>query len=218
VNTQERPLERTYAAVAAVVCWITLGLQLYLSLTLAATNNVTPAQATVNFFSYFTVLINLVAAIAFTSRLLAPESKLYRLFTDPHIATAIAAYITIVAAVYSAVLRAVWEPTGLQRVVDIALHDVIPVAYIVFWLLFVRHGPGVRWSEPVRWLVVPLVYIAYTLVRGALTGWYPYDFLDIPAIGFNSVARVAVGLSVAFWAVGLCFVALNRRLSKSHRP
>jgi hypothetical protein len=189
VDTQQRPLARTYAAVAAVVCWITLGLQLYLSLTLAATNNVTPAQATVNFFSYFTVLINLVAAIAFTSRLLAPESKPYRLFTDPHIATAIAAYITIVAVVYSAVIRAVWEPTGLQRAVDIALHDVIPVAYI-----------------------------AYTLVRGALTGWYPYDFLDIPAIGLNSVARVAVGLAVAFWAVGLCFVALNRWLSRSHRP
>ncbi len=38
------------------------------------------------------------------------------------------------------------------------------------------------------WLVIPLAYVAYTLVRGASSHWYPYPFLNIDQNGWDSVA------------------------------
>jgi hypothetical protein len=215
VETQAREPSRTFAALAATLAWAVLATQLVLSLTFAPVYDATRLQAVVNFFSYFTVLINLLAAIAFTSRLQRANSRAYRLFTDPRIDTAIASYITIAGIVYSLLLRSAWEPSGLQRIVDVALHDVMPVVYIVYWILFVRHGT-VRWGEPLRWLIVPLIYVVYTLLRGALTSWYPYDFLDANALGVAAVLRISIGLAVAFWLVGMAFVALDQWLSRRH--
>jgi hypothetical protein len=215
--TPEPPLARVYAAIFAAVGWAVLALQFVLVMRLAPDNNLTRPQAAVNFFSYFTVIINLVVAVAFTCRLLPPDSRAYRTATDPRIATAIATYITIVGAVYSLLLRAVWNPTGLQLVADVALHDVLPVVYVLFWVIFVRHDATAPWSDAARWLTVPLAYVSCALVRGAATGWYPYYFLDVGALGPGSVARVIVALAVAFWVVGLGFVALTRWLARRRR-
>jgi hypothetical protein len=208
VDTRQRPPARTYGAIAAVVGWSALALQYALTLRVAGANGIPVGRATVNFFSYFTVLINLAATLAFTCRLLPPEARAYRIATDPRVAAGIAASIAIVGLVYSLVLRALWEPTGLQAVADIALHDVMPVAYVVFWFLFARHP--LPWREPLRWLAVPLVYVAYSIARGLVTGWYPYFFLDAGALGSLSVARNVVGLGLLFWLVGVGFVALGR--------
>jgi hypothetical protein len=209
VDTRERPSARTYAAIAAVVGWSALALQYPLMLRVAGANGIPVGRATVNFVSYFTVLTNLAATLALTGRLLPPDARAYRVATDPRVAAGIATCIAIVGLVYSLVLRALWEPTGLQAVADIALHDVMPVAYVVFWFFFAGHG-ALTWGDAARWLAIPLVYVAYSIIRGVVTGWYPYFFLDLGALGTLSVARNVVGLGLLFWLVGVGVVALGR--------
>lgn len=54
------------------------------------------------------------------------------LLTDGTI-TAITVFILIVGSVYQIVLRSIWEPTGLQFIVDELLHTVIPLYMLGYW-------------------------------------------------------------------------------------
>ncbi len=56
----------------------------------------------------------------------------------------------------------------------------MPVAFVLYWLVFWTGGT-LHWSRVPFWLVYPLVYLGYSLVHGAMTGWYPYLFLDAGA-------------------------------------
>jgi hypothetical protein len=87
--------------------------------------------------------------------------------------------------------------------VDTVVHRIMPIAVIVDWLIDPpRHRIPVRTS--LVWLAYPLVWTGYTLVRGALTGWYPYPFLD-PANGGYATAAVYV---VAIYVFGIALCAL----------
>ena len=61
----------------------------------------------------------------------------------------------------------------LKPWVNLVVHGVMPVAVLVDWLVWPpERRPAARWVG--IWLVAPAVYVAYSLVRGALTGFYPY--------------------------------------------
>jgi hypothetical protein len=48
------------------------------------------------------------------------------------------------------------------------------------------------------WLAFPLAYFAYSLIRGAAVGWYPYPFIDPrQSGGYGRVAVFAVVLAVS---------------------
>jgi hypothetical protein len=148
----------------AIVAWLALILQLYISIKNTETNGLTPLVATWNFFSYFTVLTNLMIALCLSFNLLSPSSSTGRFFSKPTTIAAIALYIFIVGLTYNAILRFIREPAGLQKWVDEALHVAVPVFFVLFWLLFAPKGT-LKWSHPFRWLVYPAVYLIYALLR-----------------------------------------------------
>jgi len=111
------------------------------------------------------------------------------------------------------VLRNIWDPHGLQKLVDVLLHDLLPLLYLVFWFVLVRKN-RLRWLDALWWLVFPTLYCGYLLLRGAWTGWYPYPFLDAGNGGYGSVARNGIMLLIAFLAVGLTFIAIAKLLNR----
>ncbi len=56
--------------------------------------------------------------------------------------------------------------------------------------------------KALRWLIFPVVYFGYTLIRGAITGWYPYPFLNVAAKGYGQVLADGVGILIGMIAVG----------------
>jgi hypothetical protein len=86
--------------------------------------------------------------------------------------------------------------------VDTVLHRIFPIVVILDWLL----APPERLyiSEALIWLVYPVVWLVYTLARGAATGWYPYPFLDPAHGGYASVAAYVVGI----FAGGIVLIVL----------
>lgn len=194
----------------AVPAWFGLGLQFYLTLNQSFANGKTVAGAVVFYFSFFTILTNLLVALGTTFPVLGPRSRAGSFFNQPAVQTAITIYIAVVGVVYSLVLRQLWAPTGLQKLADVVLHDLIPLLYIAFWIFYVRKN-GLRWLHAIWWLGYPLVYLIYTLIRGSATGTYPYPFLDASAIGYHRMMANAAGLIVVFLGVGLAIVAISRR-------
>jgi hypothetical protein len=67
-----------------------------------------------------------------------------------------------------------------------------------------------RVADVPRWLVYPVAYLAYILVRGVVTGLYPYPFIDVGALGYAGALRNALVLVAGFVCVGLVLIALDR--------
>jgi hypothetical protein len=62
------------------------------------------------------------------------------------------------------------------------------------------------------WLLSPLGYAAFSLIHGAVTGFYPYPFLSVMQLGY---ARALLNMSVltaAFAVLGLILVGVDRVL------
>ena len=195
----------------AIVAWLALILQLYISIKNTETNGLTPLVATWNFFSYFTVLTNSMIALCLSFILLRPSSSPGRFFSKPTTIAAITLYIFIVGLTYNIILRFIWEPTGLQKWVDEALHVAVPVLFLLFWLLFVPKGT-LKWSHPFRWLLYPAIYLVYALLRGEYSGFHAYPFINTAELGYGRVLLNSGGLMLVFIATGLLLVAFDRKM------
>ena len=52
----------------------------------------------------------------------------------------------------------------------------------------------------------------WTLVHGALTGWYPYPFTDVAEIGYPRALLNMAGLIAIFLALVAALAAIGKRL------
>ncbi|MEO5947891.1 MAG: Pr6Pr family membrane protein, partial [Chitinophagaceae bacterium] len=136
-------------------------------------------------------------------------------FSKPTTQSAIGLYIVIVGIVYSVALRKIWNPEGLQLIADRLLHDLIPLLYLIYWLLFTPKKV-LQWKHIGSWVIFPAIYLIYSLARGAVVNWYPYYFINAQELGYGKVAITALLVLAAFILLGLLLVFINR-LGKTER-
>ena len=173
-------------------------------------------ETTIRFFSFFTILTNLIVAIYFTVLgLKKPTSLLVRL-EKPGVLTAVTLYITIVGLVYQVVLRSIWSPTGMQKLVDELLHSIIPLFVIVFWYVYENHKAN-QWKFIPSWLIYPSLYLVYILIRGHFSDFYPYPFVNVIQLGLKQVLVNSLVLVLVFVTVAFGFVGISSLLTKKEK-
>lgn len=163
------------------------------------------------YFSYFTVqssLINVV--VLFVGAALALSRR-----ADPELFTAIrmstVAYAVVTCVVYNLLLRNLPDDgfVGLQWPGEL-LHVWVPIFIVVEWVA----APGravLGWTRIWTAIAFPLAWLAFTLVRGVLTRWYPYPFLDPDGPdGPVSVIAYVVAISASIIAVACIAIAISR--------
>jgi hypothetical protein len=202
---------RLGTAALAAVSWYALLLQLYVSITTAQATGIPVSTAILNYFSYFTILTNLLVALVTTMSW--RKSSMGDLASRPPVQTSTAAYIATVGIVFSLLLRNLWNTEGLQKVANILLHDLIPILYVLYWLAWGRKS-GLRFRNALDWLAYPVLYLAYSLIRGAFTGRYPYPFVDVAQLGYVRVGLNSLVLVMAFVGLSLLFIAVGRWMSR----
>ncbi len=195
---------KIYAIVAAFVGWASLLLQLILFL---SDRTVTVAMALLRFFTYFTILTNLLAALLFTA-FAVPRTRASWL-TQPGTVTAVTAYMIVVALVFNTLLRGLLQLTGLNSVLNELLHVLLPMATLLFWLLFVPKS-GLRWRSAFSWLLYPFAYILWVILVGALTRFYPYPFTDVTVLGYPRALTNGLVILVGFLAIFFLMIAVGR--------
>jgi hypothetical protein len=97
----------------------------------------------------------------------------------------------------------------LQLLADEALHDVMPILFLIYWW-FAIPVDVIRWTDLPKWVLYPIGYVVYTLVRGRLAGHYPYPFLDPVALGYGRVFVDALGLLAIFWVMAGLLLGARR--------
>ncbi|MET0672312.1 MAG: Pr6Pr family membrane protein [Microbacterium pygmaeum] len=206
---------RVWFGSIAVVVGIALIIQLVLVFTggqdvnsFQPTNDQSLGERLINLFSYFTIQSNLF--VLGTSAALAVsihrDSRLWRVLRlDAMLG------IIITGLVYDFVLAQLVHPTGWALAATIGFHYISPWATLLGWLVF---GPRPRmgWRVMAFAFIWPIAWLVLTFVRGGLTGWWPYPFLDVNLIGLgDSVRNSAVILLIAVGIAAL-LVVLDKRM------
>jgi hypothetical protein len=166
-----------------------------------------------NFFSFFTILSNLLAMTVLLEggrRQLAGEPPLSDMWRG-----AAVVYMAVTYIVFAVLLRDLQEELQTHVAwVDSVLHRVAPIVLMADWLIEPPHQP-IPFRRALVWLGFPLAWLAFTLVRGAIDGRYPYPFLDPANGGYGAVALYCVGIFVLFlavvWVVATVGTALRQR-------
>ena len=117
---------KIFIALGAIIATLAVLLQLYVIL---ENRVMSIPQTLIKFFSYFTIITNIMVAICFITLSVQATSKWGKFFSKPQTATAINVYILVVGLVYNLVLRWLWSPKGLQLVADNLLHVECPFGF-----------------------------------------------------------------------------------------
>ncbi len=197
---------RLVAAAGALIGAFGLGLQYWLLVTDMLAEGATPLEATWRYFAYFTILTNSLVTLVMARAALRPDSLVG--LNAPRVELMAVTSIAFVGIVYNLLLASRWDPQGWLKLADVIVHDVIPVVFLLFWLL--RSHRDLQWRDAAFAALWPLAYAIYGLSRGAFDGFYPYFFMDPTAAPLSQIALNLLGLVTAFILGALLFIGISR--------
>ncbi|RJN32756.1 Pr6Pr family membrane protein [Nesterenkonia natronophila] len=158
--------------------------------------------------AYFTFLSALLACV--TSAMLAIRTdRASVVFHTLRLAGVIQVIITGV--VFNLLLRTDGELEGVWLFNDQVLHLAVPVLVPVVWLVLGPYG-NVSLRVVAASTVLPMIWLAATLLRGPALDWYPYIILDVPGRGWSGVAPYIVSILVAFVLMAAAMWLIDRRV------
>ncbi|GAA1491300.1 Pr6Pr family membrane protein [Brachybacterium sacelli] len=148
--------------------------------------------------SYFTNQSTLMFVVLVTAgSALVPRRPPWR----EDVRGAVVFYLAMTGIIYALVIA---PPQELLRWdigwTGIVLHRLAPVVAVADWLL----TPRTRAASPRRillWQLYPLAFLVLTWARGAVTGWYPYDFLDPTVSSWPQVLLTTAVMLLSFLVV-----------------
>ncbi len=197
---------KVFLLLLVVIEWFALIAQLLLHLQTVPTGT---GESLLLFFSYFTILTNILVAVYATVLLLMPEKNASGFFFKPSVQTAIALYIVVVGLIYNIILRQLWDSSGLQAVLHDLLHTLAPLLMLIYCWRW-TNARTLRYSHIPGWLVYPAVYAVCVILRGHFAAWYPYPFLDALQLGYSKVAVNSAGLVLVFLVFSFLFAWLGK--------
>jgi hypothetical protein len=167
----------------------------------------------ISYFSYFTIDSNLIA-----TAVLLIGAAWWRSEPSPTfdlVRGAAVVYMSVTGIVFTLLLSNTDVDTAIPWVNSV-VHQLIPIVIVADWLL---DPPAQRLTtrQGLLWLTFPFAWLAYTLIRGSLTGLYPYPFLDPANGGYWSVAIYIVAILVVMAIVCWLTVVLGNAAGGGRR-
>jgi len=172
-------------------------------------------EATVRFFSYFTILTNSLVAICAFYLLLPTTSAVKQFFEKNATLTAITVYILIVGLVFNTLLRPTAELNGPHLLLSEIFHTAVPLLFLFFWIRYVpKHHLSYK-SLP-KWMIYPLIYVIYTLLHGIYSQFYPYPFIDASKLGFSTALTNGIFVLLAFVILAALLISVGKLIVKKN--
>ncbi len=172
------------------------------------------------FFVYYTNLSNL--AMLLVHGLLIVPGRCRTLLRTPLARYLASMCILVTFVIYFFVLtrfgryagRDTMSSLGVRRISNALVHYIVPLLCQLEWLM-VADKSGLGIGDALLWLLVPLAYFAFLLLR-ARTGviienagsLWPYGFMDREALGVRKWTRNILGTVALFFLLGLVPVGI----------
>ena len=178
---------------------------------------------------YYTILSNFVCLFYFAYLLICNPKK-----ESPLVKGSVVLGILITGLVYHFMLNgameagvgAVAEVTFTEVLANTLVHYVVPITTLLDYLLFTEKG-DVRWYHPFTWLILPIVYVFFILIRPMFSDLmfagfsgasrFPYPFVDIDLYGAGKVFFMVTIILLGFLILGLVLYGLDCLLGRLKR-
>lgn len=157
------------------------------------------------FFAFFTILSNLFGAVLWLW--LAARWRAHRSRTEDLLRGAATLYLVVTFVVVVVLLQGA-ELSLSNPTVDFVVHKLFPVLAVIDWIVDPPET-DLRLTDVGLWLIFPVVWLVFTLIRGGLDSWYPYPFLDPDNGGYRSVTYHVIAILAGFLVIAGAIVAIG---------
>lgn len=179
------------------------------SLRLAAGHDL--LDAVIFFFTFFTILTNLMLVLIYLSELVRwPMLDWWR---RPVTRGMMTGAIILVGVFYHFLLAGLWAPQGWAKLADVSLHYLTPILYVVWWIAFQPKG-ALRFADIPVMLLPVAAWLGWAMLRGAVIGEYPYPILEADKLGYATVALNCLIVLIALIALYALVVLADRILGR----
>ncbi|WP_107469390.1 Pr6Pr family membrane protein [Streptomyces sp. Tue6028] len=188
------------------------------------------AGSALHVLAYFTIQANILVAVTFAVS--ARRAWAARRPLSGAVTGATLLYIVITGLVYHLILTdrpggfsmtgEAGAPTGWPWVADQLLHTVTPIVVIADWLLLTHPGRTAL-RHAATWVLYPLFYLVFSLIRGAMLApgtpdRYLYPFVDVDRHGYVGILGNTAILGLGFYALALVTIAVDHLRPDPVRP
>jgi uncharacterized membrane protein YhdT len=98
---------------------------------------------------------------------------------------------------------------------NLIMHTYMPIIIFLEWII-TNTAFKLKLKQAFWVLIYPLSWLAFSLVRGSITDWWPYWFID-PASGLPTVVQWIATISAFFVVLALVLTPLQQALARSYR-
>lgn len=159
---------------------------------------------------YFTILTNAIVSYVLIMAAIRGHWRSFSLLTGA------ALWISLVGVIYHVMLADDHNPAGLAAMTNHMHHTIVPLGTFLIWIM-ARPRAFISRRAPFVWLIFPLFYTFYMVVRAELLGdIYPYPFSDASQIGWKQFFITQGVLICVFLGLGFLFRWLSNFLGRSH--
>lgn len=208
-------LKRIATILAFVITFGALVFQVFLTVKSRLSNGDSLAGALVYYFTFFTILSNLMVAAIYLSDLV--NWRWLAWWRAPWVRGMMAGAIVLVMLVYHFLLFGLADFDIWFTIADRILHYVDPTLYALWWLLFQPHGK-LRWADLPKMLIYPSIYVIWAMARGAVVNEYPYPFLAADKLGYAQVLVNCVGVFAGVVVLYAVAIGVDRLLGRRTAP
>lgn len=168
------------------------------------------------YFTFFTITSCLLTGLALTMsglRVLRnqPETKFLTLFR-----LTMAASMVIVGVIYNLLLTDSVDERDIGYdwpvIPNLILHTYMPILVFLEWLI-TRTAVPLKLNTAFWVLVYPLTWLAFSIPRGFITGWWPYWFID-PQYGYPVMLQWIFTIAAFFVVLGIGLLPGQKVLAK----
>jgi len=205
---------RTISSLIRIIMAITLLYAVYWQITDRLSHNVfRPAE----YFSYFTITSCILSGAIL---LLAGINQLRGIAETKWLTIArltMAASMVIVGVIYNLLLsNQAPDPRDVgydwPQIPNLIMHTYMPILIALEWL-WSNTAVRIKLQQALWVLVYPLSWLAFSLIRGSVTGWWPYWFIN-PENGMVTVLTWIGVISAFFIVLSLVLVPLQQLSAK----
>jgi hypothetical protein len=158
---------------------------------------------------YLTILTTVLVAAAMTAVAMKGRIKGWQ-------AASLLVSVLMVGSIYHLFLARAHDPHGLHWVGTQGMHSAMPLMLALWWGAFAPKD--IRPAQAPLFIAWPVLYTGYALIRGAVTGLWPYPFMDVATLGLIRVLANLAAIGAVFTGVGAALALIARRLDQSDRP
>jgi hypothetical protein len=194
-----------------IVARMFFGLLTLVAIGIQLTIYIRAGLSTVNYFSRFTNLSNLLAAVVLISEALSLIK-----YREPTALDDIIRGISVVCMVLVSIIYSVLFRLSLGHQFPWAItYYIMPVVVLLDWLYQPPQSrPATK--QIFYWLIFPLLYLGYLIFRGKITGFYPYPFFNTDEMGgYGGVALYCVAILAVFLFVNWLLLTLGNQLKRN---